>query len=194
MQKSTNYLTIHELDFLSSAEYPLLKQRIVNKIIAKLEEMGSDFKAKLSLNEWYNNNDCKITRGENYKGMPYVVMDYPKMQQGQFDLLCRTICWWGNYTSFNCFIRVSEIEKVNWDALKKIPDLRILTSEHLWENDILGMDYSDVSLWDIHNPTHSEYYRFAKTIPFNTNLIDCLEAVDFYKSVLNCFQKKKGAI
>jgi hypothetical protein len=41
----------------------------------------------------------KISRGENYRGYPYLVLDYPR-RFGQDDVFAlRTMFWWGHYYS-----------------------------------------------------------------------------------------------
>jgi hypothetical protein len=41
----------------------------------------------------------KISRGENYKGLPYVVLDYPRCFGKEDVFAIRTLFWWGKYFS-----------------------------------------------------------------------------------------------
>lgn len=38
----------------------------------------------------------KISKGENYKGLPYMVLDFPKLFQKTDIFTFRSMCWWGN--------------------------------------------------------------------------------------------------
>src|SRR5664279_575656 len=41
----------------------------------------------------------KISKGEHYKGLPYVVLDYPRLFTQENIFAIRTLFWWGNYFS-----------------------------------------------------------------------------------------------
>lgn len=41
----------------------------------------------------------KISRGENYLGFPWMVLDYPRYFKGKDVFAIRTLCWWGNSIS-----------------------------------------------------------------------------------------------
>lgn len=47
----------------------------------------------------------KIARGENYKGLPYLMLDYPALFEKNGILAIRTMFWWGNY--FSCTLHIS---------------------------------------------------------------------------------------
>lgn len=47
----------------------------------------------------------KIARGENYKGLPWLMLDYPATFEKTGILAVRTMFWWGNY--FSCTLHVS---------------------------------------------------------------------------------------
>ena len=40
--------------------------------------------------------DLKISKGENYKGLPYVMLDYPRIFGREDVLAIRTMFWWGH--------------------------------------------------------------------------------------------------
>src|SRR6187402_1143085 len=40
--------------------------------------------------------DPKISRGENYKGLPYVILDYPRLFGREDVFAVRTMFWWGH--------------------------------------------------------------------------------------------------
>ena len=45
------------------------------------------------------NKAAKITRGENYKLLPYVILDYPAFFDKNNIFAIRTMFWWGNFFS-----------------------------------------------------------------------------------------------
>ncbi|MBX3253003.1 MAG: hypothetical protein KF862_02590 [Chitinophagaceae bacterium] len=48
---------------------------------------------------------AKITRGENYNGLPYVMLDYPRYFTRQDVLAVRTMFWWGNNMSITLHLK-----------------------------------------------------------------------------------------
>ena len=47
----------------------------------------------------------KIYKGENYKGLPYVMMDYPRKFEGNDIFAVRTFFWWGNHFSIHLLLK-----------------------------------------------------------------------------------------
>ncbi len=43
----------------------------------------------------------KISRGENYKGLPYIVIDFPAMFGKESVFAFRSMLWWGKHFSFS---------------------------------------------------------------------------------------------
>ena len=41
----------------------------------------------------------KISKGENYLGLPYVILDYPRISNGDGLFFIRSMFWWGNFFS-----------------------------------------------------------------------------------------------
>ena len=41
----------------------------------------------------------KISKGENYRGLPYLVLDYPRCFDKENIFAIRTLFWWGNFFS-----------------------------------------------------------------------------------------------
>ena len=45
------------------------------------------------------NSSPKISKGENYKGLPWLVLDYPRLFEKESFCAIRTLFWWGNFFS-----------------------------------------------------------------------------------------------
>lgn len=55
----------------------------------------------------------KISRGENYQGLPYVMLDYPSIFQKDNIFALRTMFWWGNF--FSVTLHLSGRHKVYFE-------------------------------------------------------------------------------
>lgn len=146
MQKSTNKLTKHELDFASSVEYPLTKQNVFTKINRLMHETGLQLSQEFHKNQLIDLAHHKITKGERYKEMPYLVMDFPQIKGPDFNIVLRTMFWWGHYFTCSLIVKTSllDLEKTakNIGKLKKA---KILTGSNLWEQELETDDYAKTS-------------------------------------------------
>lgn len=48
---------------------------------------------------------AKISKGENYRGLPYLVLDHPRYFDREDILAIRTMFWWGHF--FSCTLHLS---------------------------------------------------------------------------------------
>jgi len=92
-----------EMELLANAEIILTKNKALEKIKGLLEEvqkMQMDF---VQANNLFHNGvfkvSSKISRGENYLGLPYLILDYPRNFTVDNILAIRTMFWWGNFFS-----------------------------------------------------------------------------------------------
>jgi hypothetical protein len=47
----------------------------------------------------------KLSRGENYKGLPYLMLDCPRLFEKEDILAIRSFFWWGNYFSITLHLK-----------------------------------------------------------------------------------------
>lgn len=54
----------------------------------------------------------KISRGENYNGYPFLILDYPRLNSSESLFLFRTMFWWGNFFSSTLHIKGKFFEEI----------------------------------------------------------------------------------
>ncbi len=146
MRKSTNKLTKHELNFAKSTVYPITKQEIIQKVGVLFQELGKNLCHQVNDHLPLKSTAYKITRGENYKRMPYVVLDYPQLSGNQFPVVCRTLFWWGHYFSCSLLIRRDLIDiEATAKTILKLKKCRIWIGTNLWEHDLKSGEYAKVA-------------------------------------------------
>ncbi len=94
-------LSIYELEVVTNPEVILTKNRIVQKVSEMFGDLNEDYK-RLSqpiLPPEIGNVNGKISKGENYLGLPYVMLDYPRIFSKHGIFAIRTFFWWGNFFS-----------------------------------------------------------------------------------------------
>jgi len=115
MSEAKIRLSQTEMEMVCNAELILTKNRIlqkVNQLLAGLQAEQLEYIQMFSaaLPEAVRNSTAKISRGENYKGLPYLMLDHPRTF-GKTDVLAvRTLFWWGNF--FSVTLHLSGLPKI----------------------------------------------------------------------------------
>lgn len=99
-------LSDKELELVCNTEWILTKHAVIKKVYdlfgeilplleKKLQEKVDHLPAEVFI------NSPKISKGENYKLLPYVMLDYPRYFTKEDTIAIRTFFWWGNFFSVN---------------------------------------------------------------------------------------------
>ena len=165
-------LTDKELALVTDAEVLLTKNRIVQKLIAYFSVLANDYKNIIPDGELTGifSKDAKISRGENYKGLPYVVLDYPR-QFGKEDVFAiRTFFWWGNF--FSITLQLSGKFFDEYSAIidkaqqeNKLDDWSIGVGQNAWEYYFEEDNYRSLKGKLDFNITSLPFLKIAKKIP-----------------------------
>lgn len=131
-----------ELLLLSDKRFLLAKRRIQEKITQLLENLQADLAnqcaEKLVFDISTVINSPKISKGENYKGLPYHVLDYPAIFQNKDIMTFRTMFYWGNFFSATMHIQgkfLNQNRKILQDNLYRLikTNCYICVNETPWE-------------------------------------------------------------
>ncbi|MBK8610102.1 MAG: hypothetical protein IPL84_09165 [Chitinophagaceae bacterium] len=102
-------LSDEEQQLVHNTHWILTKRVIIEKAGALLGTLSEAFKtqvanSKQSLPLAVLHTTPKIARGENYRQLPYVLLDYPRQFTGPDIFAVRTMFWWGNFFSITLLI------------------------------------------------------------------------------------------
>ncbi|MDP4215755.1 MAG: hypothetical protein Q8927_06100 [Bacteroidota bacterium] len=108
-------LTPEERAFAAEPAWMLMKNRIVGKTVSFFGGLATSMQQRTSgdphLSE-IRQTPPKISRGENFQGLPWVVLDYPRRFGKQDIFAVRTLFWWGKYFSVTLHLKGSY--KARW--------------------------------------------------------------------------------
>ncbi len=101
MDKAKIRLSQKEAELIINAEFILTKNAILEKVkqlLSGLQEKQQQFMnhAQLFLENDKTMLSPKISKGENYKGLPYLILDYPRFFSASDIFAVRTMFWWGH--------------------------------------------------------------------------------------------------
>ncbi|MBI1341557.1 MAG: hypothetical protein GC171_01350 [Terrimonas sp.] len=93
-----------ELALIVNSDWILTKNRIMEKTAAWLEEIKTAYNTVLLTHPaahapLINAAGYKISKGENYRGLPWLMLDYPRIFGKEDTMAIRTMFWWGQYFS-----------------------------------------------------------------------------------------------
>src|SRR5689334_2264068 len=116
MQQTKIQLLPAEMELIASPDIILTKNAILQKIKLFLERLQvkqmdilKDHSPRLPAEVL--KISPKISRGENYKGLPWLVLDNPRFFQHNNIFAIRTMFWWGNF--FSITLHLSGNNKTN---------------------------------------------------------------------------------
>ncbi len=99
-------LSADELELVCNKDWILTKKIVIDKVYFLMGEVSQKMQQcvdhnKSMLPAVVVESSPKISRGENYRGLPYVMLDYPRYFKANDALAIRTFFWWGNFFSIN---------------------------------------------------------------------------------------------
>lgn len=99
-----------EMQLMCNADFILTKNKVLQKIKALLEEVQNrQVEAQKGFETFLGSEvfavPPKISRGENYLGLPYLILDYPRIFHPHQTFAIRTFFWWGRF--FSCTLQLS---------------------------------------------------------------------------------------
>lgn len=146
-------LSKQEIDLINNTGWILTKHIIIKKIYAFFGLLLPVFQEMVKLNEYLfpeniRHQGGKISRGENYQLLPYVILDYPAFFWKENIFAIRTMFWWGNFFSITLQLSGSHKEKFTCGAHQLLPWLRekkfsICTGEGEWSHHFESDNYMD---------------------------------------------------
>ena len=180
-KKDSQILTSKELGFLLDKEFLTAKINLIQKIERILKKTELDLIKLIQKKEHLFPQETllksgKISKGENYNGFPYLILDYPRLNSSKSLFLYRTMFWWGNF--FSCTIHIkgdflNEIRNslsLHYDTFQK-SDLLIFKGEDEWVHDLGNKGYKPIS--NLNSSTwnriikEQEFIKVSKRISLN---------------------------
>jgi hypothetical protein len=137
-------LSPYELELVTNADVILTKNSIIAKVYELFGLLAAEMQRQIHDNpagfdKEVSNISPKISKGENYKGLPYVMLDYPRYFEKENILAVRTMFWWGNFFSVSLHLKgkyklcCEEAIKDGYSLLKQ-HDCHISISADEWQH------------------------------------------------------------
>ena len=174
-------LSPEELILVQDAGILLTKNIIIEKVYTLFGELASELSVWLKeqppfLTEEILLSSPKISRGEKYKGLPYVMLDYPRCFGKENIFAVRTFFWWGNYFSVTLHLKGKYQQQYMPIIQEKIQFLakagfRLSISGDEWEQDMGSAEFVTLDKHGKYLPSmqlsEPEFYRLSCPVAFS---------------------------
>lgn len=117
MQESKIRLSAAERELFGNTEIILTKNSILQKTTGLLSEVQNELPDEAPLFIRSASPPPKIAKGENYLGLPYLILDYPRIANGENLCFIRSMFWWGNFYSSTLQL-AGKYKAINGDGLQ----------------------------------------------------------------------------
>ena len=171
LQATKITLSAQEKQLIGNSEWILIKHAVINKVIELLNNMLVHFKQTVETGMHFLPAELrtaapKISKGENYLSLPYVILDYPKFFYKKDVFAIRTMFWWGNFISCTLHLggryKILFQENIIKNINKKILDgLYLCINENEWQHHFGEDNYKSILAF-----TNDEIELLIKKQPF----------------------------
>jgi hypothetical protein len=151
-------LSQEELEMVQDTHWLLTKNKILEKVFAVFGALAEEMreaitKADIPFKDEVLLISPKISKGENYNGLPYVMLDYPRRFAKEEVMAIRTMFWWGNFISITWHLK-GKYKEYYRSVINENRDLLISHNFHIsisedeWRHDFSGENYRQLGTID----------------------------------------------
>ncbi len=177
MESANLELSKSELAIVINSDFILTKNRIIEKIYVLFGVLSKQY--KMIINDYV---DClpgellihapKIYKGEQYKNLPYVMLDYPRQFSKTDIFAIRSFFWWGNYFSITLHISGKYLLQFGDAIFQSAKSKGWYTNicEDEWEHDLTNDNcvlIDDTNSEGLSNINSRTFLKIAKKISIN---------------------------
>jgi hypothetical protein len=173
------HLSKLERELIQDKEWILTKHSIINKVYDLFGELNEIYKQvsqqeEIFLPGIYKNTSGRISKGENYEGLPYVMLDYPALFSRENIFAIRTMFWWGNFFSITLHVS-GEKFKLRGDFPRFFNYLRennfsVCVNEKEWDHSFEHSNYVAVKGLDqqkLEQISNKNFFKISKNLELN---------------------------
>ena len=160
-------------------DWILTKNRVMQKAMQMLGDVQLEQKNLLTsyasvLPQEIIQSSPKISRGENYQGLPWLMLDYPRLFNKEDGFAVRTFFWWGHFFSVTLQFSGRYKKLFETNLLHALPALKAdefsgCIQDDPWQHHLEPDNYKSLQSfttkeWEALIASR-EFVKIAKTIP-----------------------------
>lgn len=144
-------LSEEESTLVQNAHWLLTKNNIIEKVVLLFGQLIPPVKNSLSqvivpLPIAVTSSSPKISKGEKYEGLPWVILDFPRVFSKEETWAIRTLFWWGHFFSITLHLKGVYKQQYLAVLLQNIPlleqhDFHICIANDEWQHHFMEDNY-----------------------------------------------------
>jgi hypothetical protein len=166
-----------EMGLVTRGDWILTKREILDKVAAMLGIVSDSYKKilleeKEIIHHLDINTRGKISKGENYLGLPYMILDQPATFNSNEIFAIRSMFWWGNFFSITLHIAgknfLSKIDLTKFPALLQRNKFMLCVNTDQWQHHFRKDNYvsfADEADIESFNPRKKNFLKIARKYP-----------------------------
>lgn len=174
-------LSAKELDLVCNTDWILTKQVVIAKVFKIFGDAVPLMKHIIinnvnALPAAVTSSQPKISKGENYLELPYIILDYPRCFEKNDCMAVRNLFWWGNF--FSSTLQLSGRYKndaipalINHFLFIQQNDFYICINNDQWQHHFENDNYLPADNFTLSEfsamLTREPFIKIAKKIPLN---------------------------
>ncbi len=183
------------MEILKNQDFLLTKKKISEKVVAVLAETEAGLKTVISKTKFEFPEGTflksgKISKGEQYQGLPYWILDFPRKFDEGKTFSFRFMVWWGNELSFSFQLGKEYATKLNIQAFPS--DYFFCVNNTPWEYHFEENNYVPILSLSPQAVTNQlsnhNFLKIAKKSPLDQLDEFSDQAISFFETVISVFQ------
>lgn len=164
-------LSDFEQSIIADKDFLLTKRNIMQKVTDFFSRLSMVYQHKfIQLGLAEEPGAPKISKGENYKGLPYVMLDFPRIFRRNEIFAIRTFFWWGNFFSITLHVSGSFKAKyfneiVHYFTARNCEGWYINVTNDEWEHEVDSNYYEIINADLLDRSRELTFVKIVKKIP-----------------------------
>lgn len=180
MSEAKVTLSPKELELVNNADWILTKNLIIQKVYDLFGQVAASYQQDVARFTAFNATTTfsiapKISRGEQYQQLPYVMLDFPRFFTEQDVFAIRSFFWWGNHCSIHLVLKGEYLAKYGPSIdryfnlfgkyANETKDWFIGVGTDPWQHHFEKDNYIPIANWNGETVVKLPFLKLAKKIP-----------------------------
>jgi hypothetical protein len=140
-------LSAEEMRLVRDPAWILTKNSVIGKVVEMFAGLSGEWREI-----FHSETEPKISKGEQYKGLPWVMLDYPRVFGKEDVFAIRTMFWWGHCFSVALHLKGEYLRSFLPVILSKREELEAAgftpgVAEEEWEHAVMPGAWDGLSAW-----------------------------------------------
>lgn len=173
-------LSPKELVLVNNADWILTKNHIIQKVNDLFSTLANGYRAEYLQHPVLATSPAfdihpKISKGEQYQQLPYLMLDFPRYFTDTDIFAIRTFFWWGNHCSIHLILKgkflaeygpsIDHYFQLSGKYGIETKDWFIGIGKDLWDHHFEKDNYVSLQDWNGYSVTQLPFLKLAKKIP-----------------------------